>query len=1737
VIRKLMPIVIGVGAGLAYWGVDALIAFFRTPGATLEDLLLYDVPASQLLIRVGVLAGSIGVGIIVSRFMSGSKPSLRRSRKAAAIVDAIRDFGELYGTEASPDRLLQESCVALAEARRYQTVWAASVDDTGRFVSTGAAGLDVCLDDLTQRLRRGDLPPCVMRAQLRRELVITESGAGRCAGCPIQPHYQGRAVITARMERDGQFYGILSASAPAKRLHDSREQQFFHQIALEIANSLGSSAPADEERPAEDALSALTRAVASAPNAAVVCDLEGRLTHVNAAFLDLWGYEYEEDALASDVALLWDAEEEYRCAQTALDESGRWMGNLTARRTDGSTVELGASADLMSNSAGDPIGLIFSFHAIREAEGLSGHDPAPASDDVARPATGPAESADAHPEAAADAQPETANEQIGNAAVPDSADSESVSPFADGEQLWSALSAAAAPALALDADSMIADVTPRAEEILSATRETLVGTPVTVYMRPGVSREQQTGAPARSSSQTPVLHFVDSDGTPIEASTRFVTETVSGGTPWTICVLDAPPGDTGMSRDHTEDAERAASAAGLEQELVRERERADRALADKERAESELAEERERAARSLAEKMEVQEALAREKEQLTSAKSTEEEFTRERDRAERALAALRKIEEELARERERTERTLAEKRAAEEDSARERERSEKAFGEQRRAQEELALERKTLEEYLSQHENAAEELDRAREHSEELFEARIKAQEELDEERQRAEKALAEVEKTQREVERESERIDELLADHRVTSEELDREKERAEREIAERKRTEEELAHARDESEKLRAGRQEALGALARERERAEEYFAEQKHAQDELTRQVETAEKFRGEYEKMRTELGREKERAAERLLDQTKFHEQLAKERAETEKGLSELEKLAQDLTVEREKSARYLSEVQSSRDALGREHGTARRFLDIARGVCVELDQGRNVTYVSPSVCSLLDTAREKIIGRNWLDTFIPDSHRQSFATLISQLASGEHPDFEDVEVPVAVGDDRKAMLWNGTAVRNEAGALSSILLSGTPAEAPTAEAPRDEEFDLLGAIPQQAAEAMIVTDLDFRITLANPAAARLYGCTSLDLLGKVPQMLPEGNRGEEMRKEILETISAGRCWSATHSLARKNGEIVTCDTLISPMRAKQEELSGFIIIQRDVSVYADEEQFLRSMSAAALMMERADTGKGIFEAASLELGRSGHTCCLVLADRSRNSLSLTLAIRDRSAESGGDSLETETFEAPLDDVSELHAVLGERRTILIDDPDELVRSLSKSQPSPVAGRVEALLMNGRTLLLPLTSEDDAYGALIVQSTNLRQERVPYFTEIAEIFSAAWRRAALINKLTRDVSELEESRDALAKNQRSDAAEKLTAAVTSELDAELNAASGYADLIGSRHGSDDPTRENVAQIRQALSKASTLTADLLSLSDEQEPERGPLNVNEIVTRVEPDLRQLLGDDIEVVTELHQELGSTPADPDQMERLISTLAAGARGSMPHGGTLTIRTENVTIESDALPNIPGARSGRYVVLTLEDSGEGTNEEFVDRLLDPSTDGAGRTGHTGLQLAVVDSIAQRHDGWIRIWSQQGRGSAFMVYLPVVREPEKAKAAPTDGRAKRTPGNRVLVVEDEESVRRRAVRALTRRGYSVVEAASAEEAMEVFLEEEGDIDLVFSNLILPAKSGMQLADEIVGKWPGTKILLSTGRTDEEEHLSVIRDRGFGCLQKPYQTRQLVRSVEDTMGVQ
>ncbi|MBN2564857.1 MAG: response regulator, partial [Candidatus Eisenbacteria bacterium] len=490
---------------------------------------------------------------------------------------------------------------------------------------------------------------------------------------------------------------------------------------------------------------------------------------------------------------------------------------------------------------------------------------------------------------------------------------------------------------------------------------------------------------------------------------------------------------------------------------------------------------------------------------------------------------------------------------------------------------------------------------------------------------------------------------------------------------------------------------------------------------------------------------------------------------------------------------------------------------------------------------------------------------------------------------------------------------------------------------------------------------------------------------------------------------------------------------------------------------------------------------------------------------------------------------------IDEVDALRVTVWDRQAVLCDNMLEFLCQALPASKRKFAPQLQRAVNSRKAVFAPMIADDRVLGVLAVGSDELTEREKPAVTAFANQLSAAWRKASLMQELQRSIHELRETQDQLLQAQKMEAVGRLAGGVAHDFNNLLTAISGYAELLSCNTALDEKTQADVAQIRKAAEQAASLTRQLLAFSRRQPLQPVAIDLNRVVGDMNAMLRRLIGEDIELDTALDEATCQTKVDPGQVEQVIINLVVNARDAMPEGGKLTVATRNVTLDSMACATIQDAKPGRFVCLSIEDTGSGIERGVIDQIFEPFFSTKGPTKGTGLGLAVVYGIVRQHGGWINVYSEPGQGTAFKVYLPSITagaSKDEATLETEPVQRARGAGQRILLVEDEEAVRELATRALSESGYVVFEAGAAEEALELFRREDGRFDLVFSDVVLPDKSGIRLIEDLLDIRPDLQVLVSSGYTDQKSQWPVIQKKGYRFLQKPYSLVDLLGTIDE-----
>jgi two-component system, cell cycle sensor histidine kinase and response regulator CckA len=319
-----------------------------------------------------------------------------------------------------------------------------------------------------------------------------------------------------------------------------------------------------------------------------------------------------------------------------------------------------------------------------------------------------------------------------------------------------------------------------------------------------------------------------------------------------------------------------------------------------------------------------------------------------------------------------------------------------------------------------------------------------------------------------------------------------------------------------------------------------------------------------------------------------------------------------------------------------------------------------------------------------------------------------------------------------------------------------------------------------------------------------------------------------------------------------------------------------------------------------------------------------------------------------------------------------------------------------------------------------------------------------------------------------------------------------------------------------------------------RAAELTRRLLMFSRQQVLEPKVLDLNEVLSGMDMMLQRLVGEDVRLVTIFGASLGQVCADSGSIEQIVMNLVINARDAMPTGGALTIETSDVILDEDYARSHLGAMPGRYVLLSVTDTGTGMDKATEARIFEPFFTTKALEQGTGLGLSTVFGIVQQSAGSIRVASELGVGTTFTIYLPRVDAPPLTSAGPPGEVAPLRGWETILLVEDEDQVRHAACGILVRHGYTVIEARNAGEALLLCERHPGVIHLLLTDVVMPQMSGPELAKRLAPERPGMKVLCMSGYPGDTAVRHGLIANEFVYLQKPITVQTLTKRVREVL---
>ena len=428
-----------------------------------------------------------------------------------------------------------------------------------------------------------------------------------------------------------------------------------------------------------------------------------------------------------------------------------------------------------------------------------------------------------------------------------------------------------------------------------------------------------------------------------------------------------------------------------------------------------------------------------------------------------------------------------------------------------------------------------------------------------------------------------------------------------------------------------------------------------------------------------------------------------------------------------------------------------------------------------------------------------------------------------------------------------------------------------------------------------------------------------------------------------------------------------------------------------------------------------------------------------------------------------------------------------------------------------------------------------GELVFQITSLKgrtlwfdSRAVPLRNDKNEII------AMLV--ITRDITERRKLEEQLRQAQKMEAVGTFAGGIAHDFNNILTAIIGYGSILQMKLEADTPLAMNVEHILASAERGAQLTQRLLAFSRKQIINPKPMDLYEIIRKMEQLLLRIMGEDIELKTVPADEPLMVMVDTAQIEQVLMNLATNARDSMPEGGTLTIETMGTELDEEYAKTHGYGKPGRYAVIALSDTGTGMAEHIRLRIFEPffTTKEIGKG--TGLGLSIAYGIMKQHDGYINVYSEPGKGTTFKLYLPRIT-PEIKRAHIQESIPFLNGFETILLAEDDSGVRNLTKKILEESGYAVIEAVDGEDAVNKVRESKERIQLAILDVVMPKKNGREAYDEIRKIAPGIRVLFTSGYTANTIQTRGFFEEGLHFIAKPVPPKQLLLKVREVLNEQ
>jgi PAS domain S-box-containing protein len=791
------------------------------------------------------------------------------------------------------------------------------------------------------------------------------------------------------------------------------------------------------------------------------------------------------------------------------------------------------------------------------------------------------------------------------------------------------------------------------------------------------------------------------------------------------------------------------------------------------------------------------------------------------------------------------------------------------------------------------------------------------------------------------------------------------------------------------------------------------------------------------------------------------------------------------------------------LMNDRDlAVGYWENRYRALNSLLRDGIVIWEPGGEIREVNAVFCDLCGRSQEDVVGRPFASLFVPEDVEET-PLKIYEVLKGER-----------VLTERRLVRTDGSRLWVEA--TSNLLVDGriqTLMRDTTESRMAEESLRQQSMAITASLDGMAILSAEGKFLFLNSAHVRLYRYTCAeDLLGESWEVLFDEEERHRVRSEVMPAVLRCGQWRGENFGLRADGTKFAQEVTIS-----RAEGGVLIIIVRDITDRRKAEQVQRVLFRISEATAETEHLEELLETMRSELS--------TLVD----TTNFYIALYDPATETYSFPYFADQYDEFTPESQKLPQTLTDyvRRTgqsMFVDEA--MFRRLSDQGEVSLCGTDSRLWLG-----VPLKTVDGVIGVMVVQSYD---STTLYSPGDVDLMSAISGSAAMAIQRKRTLDALIESEAQLRQSQKMEAIGRLAGGVAHDFNNLLTSILGHSELTLFKLHEGDPLRDGVEQVIKSAERAASLTRQLLAFSRKQVLQPHVLSLNSIVVDMEKMLRRLIGEDIELVTQLNPDLGAVRADPGQMEQVIMNLAVNARDAMPKGGRLVISTENVDLDDVYIWQHRHVNPGKYVVLAVTDNGSGMSAEVQSHIFEPFFTTKEYGKGTGLGLSTVYGIINQSGGYVWVYSELDKGTTFKIYLPLVEVDVDTVAAPAPLALPKNGTETILLVEDESGVRQLVKRVLQERGYTVLEAQLGEEALRIAHQYPERIHLLLSDIIMPGLGGQELAEQVSRFWPDVRILLMSGYTDDSFGNGKPGNGHHAFLPKPFSADSLVRIVRNVL---